>query len=86
MESDELQCEFDRIGRAAEGMIANYGKDALAESARRAQTMRVVGCTSSAEMWESVFLVIQGRIGNCPIPGSTLLPDSRDQTGSDAPN
>jgi hypothetical protein len=86
MESDELQCEFDRIGRAAEGMIANYGKDALAESARRAQTMRVVGCTSSAEVWENVFQVIQGRIGNCPIPESTLLPDGCSQTGSDAQN
>ena len=64
----------DRITRAAEGMISNYGKDALAEAVRRAQRMRSAGCDPTAVAWERICDVIQGRLcGHTPVePASTL--------------
>lgn len=40
MNSDLPLLHHDRIARAAEAMISNYRKDALAEANRRAQTLR----------------------------------------------
>ena len=63
MDTDLPLLDHDRIARAAEGMISNHGKDALAEAVRRAQTMRSAGCDSTAAAWECVCEVIQDRSG-----------------------
>ena len=57
----DLDINWDQISRAANGMISNHGKDALAEGERRAQTLRSAGCYSSAVTWESIFELIQDR-------------------------
>ena len=58
-----LDINWDQIGRAADGMISNHGKGALAEAERRAQTLRFAGCYSAAVTWESICELIQHRIG-----------------------
>jgi len=63
MESDLPLLDQDRIARAAEGMIANYGTDALAEAVRRAQSMRFSGCDATAAAWESICTLIKVRAG-----------------------
>ncbi len=55
--------DHHRIRRAADGMIFNHGKNALAEADRRAQTLRSAGCHSTAEAWKSICDLIQLRIG-----------------------
>ena len=62
MDADLPLIDNDRIARAAEGMISNYGKDALAEAVRRAQTMRSAGCRPTAVAWERICEAIQDRI------------------------
>jgi hypothetical protein len=63
MEDDPPLLDHDRIIRAANGMISNHGKDALAEAKRRAQTLRFAGCYSAAVNWVNVCEIIQDRIG-----------------------
>ena len=63
VESDLPLLDHDRIARAAEGMICNYGDGAMAEAARRAKTLRSSGCDSAATTWESICKLIQLRIG-----------------------
>ncbi len=58
-----LDINWDQISRAADGMISNHGRGALAEAERRAQTLRSAGCHSSAVTWEKIFELIQDRIG-----------------------
>ena len=58
-----LDINWDQISRAADGMISNHGRGALAEAERRAQTMRSAGCYSAAVTWENIFELIQDRIG-----------------------
>ena len=48
MDADIPLLDHDRITRAAEGMIANHGKDAMAEAERRAKTLRYSGCDAAA--------------------------------------
>ena len=63
MDTDLPLLDHDRIARAAEGMISNYGQGALAEADRRAKTLRSSGCDSAAGTWESICELIQLRIG-----------------------
>lgn len=63
MDTDSLFLDNDRIVRAAEGMISNHGKDALAEAKRRVQTLRASGCDDAIATWESIRKLIQIRIG-----------------------
>ncbi len=55
--------DHHQIRRAADGMISNHGKNALAEADRRAQTLRSAGCHSAAEAWKCICDLIQLRIG-----------------------
>ncbi len=64
---------WDQISRAADGMISNHGKDALAEAERRAQTLRLAGCYS-AVAWENICEVIQDRIGRYTRSECTIAP------------
>jgi hypothetical protein len=64
MEGDLPLLDQDRVARAAEGMITNYGKDALAEAVRRARTMRSAGCDATAAAWECICEVIRVRAGS----------------------
>ncbi len=66
MDTDLPLLDHDRIARAAEGMISNHGKDALAEAERRTQTLRSAGCEAAAGNWERVCGIIQVRIGGYP--------------------
>ncbi len=66
MDTDLPLLDHDRIARAAEGMISNHGKGALAEADRRIQTLRFSGCDSTAAAWESIREIIQVRIGGSP--------------------
>ena len=61
MNTDLPLLDHDRIARAAEGMIANHGKDALAEAERRTQTLRSAGCDAAAGNWERVCGVLKVR-------------------------
>ncbi len=74
MEADLPLLDHDRIARAAEGMISNHGKDALAEAEKRAETLRSSGCEAAAGNWERVCELIQGRIGEYALVGSTVAP------------
>jgi hypothetical protein len=56
-------------------MISNHGKDALAEAERRARNLRSTGCYSAAVTWESIFELIQGRIGEYELVGSKVAPN-----------
>ena len=76
MDTDLPLLDHDRIARAAEGMISNHGKDALAEANRRAKTLRSSGCDSAAVTWESICELIQLRIG-----GSALSEQSTGNYG-----
>ncbi len=71
----DLDINWDQISRAADGMISNHGKDALAEAERRAQNLRFAGCYSAAVTWESIFELIQGRIGEYALVGSKVAPN-----------
>jgi hypothetical protein len=64
MEDEQPLLDDDRIIRAAEGMISNHGKNALAEADRRAQTLRSAGCVVAAANWGYVCDIIQVRIGS----------------------
>ena len=70
-----LDINWDQISRAADGMISNHGKDALVEAERRARTLRSAGCYSAAVTWESIFKLIQGRIGEYALVGSKVAPN-----------
>jgi hypothetical protein len=72
MDTDLPLLDHDRIARAAEGMIYNYGDGAMVEAARRAKTLRSSGCVSAAATWESICKLIQLRIdGYTPSEQST---------------
>ena len=58
----DLDIDWDQASRAADGMISNHGKDALAEAERRAQTLRGAGCYSAAVVWEIICKHIGDRI------------------------
>jgi hypothetical protein len=64
MDADLPLLDHDRIARAAEGMIYNYGDGAMAEATRRAKSLRASGCVSAAATWESICKLIQLRIGS----------------------
>ena len=59
----DLDINWDQMSRAADGMVSNHGKDALAEAERRAQTLRSTGYYSAAAAWESICELIQAGIG-----------------------
>ena len=59
MDADLPLLDHDRITRAAEGMIANHGKDALAEADRRAQALRYSGCDAAAGNWERICEILK---------------------------
>jgi hypothetical protein len=61
MDTDLPLLDHDRIARAAEGMIANHGKDALAEAERRTQTLKSAGCDAAAGNWERVCGILKVR-------------------------
>ena len=61
MDADLPLLDNDRITRAAEGMIANHGNDALAEAERRAKTLRYSGCDAAAGNWERVCGILKVR-------------------------
>ena len=61
MDADIPLLDHDRITRAAEGMIANHGNDALAEAERRAKTLRYSGCDAAAGSWERICEVLKVR-------------------------
>ncbi len=61
--------------RAADGMISNHGKGALAEAERRARNLISAGCYSAAVAWEGIFELIQGRIGEYALVGSKVAPN-----------
>lgn len=63
MDLDKPQLDYDRLVRAAEAMIASYGKDALEVALGRATTMRLAGCDSSAATWDSICKIIRARLG-----------------------
>lgn len=63
MDAELPLLDDDRIARAAEGMISNYGQGALAEADRRAKTLKSSGCDSTAAAWESICKLIQIRAG-----------------------
>ncbi len=46
MDTDLPLLDHDRIARAAEGMISNHGRNALAEALRRAQTRGELSATA----------------------------------------
>ena len=66
METDLPLLDHDRIARAAEGMISNYGRDASAEAIRRAEVLRSAGSEAAATIWQSISELIQDRDGGCP--------------------
>ena len=61
MDTDLPLLDHDRIARAAEGMISNHGKNALAETERRVQTLRSSGCDAAAGNWERVCGILEAR-------------------------
>ncbi len=63
MDTDLPLLDHDRIARAAEGMISNHGKGALAEADRRLQSLRSAGCDTAAATWERICELIQVRAG-----------------------
>jgi hypothetical protein len=58
----DLEINWEQARRAADGMISNHGKNAVAEAQRRAQTLRSAGCYSAAVTWEIICRHIQDRI------------------------
>jgi hypothetical protein len=76
MEDDPPLLDHYRITRAAEAMISNHGKNALAEADRRAQTLRSAGCVVAAANWGYVCEIIQVRIGGSTIANPVFPPDS----------
>ena len=58
----DLEINWEQVSRAADGMISNHGKNAVAEAQRRAQTLRSEGCYSAAVTWEIICKHIQDRI------------------------
>lgn len=57
----DVDVNWDQISRAADGMIASYGEDALAEGIRRAKTMRTAGRYTAAVTWDSICNLIKYR-------------------------
>jgi hypothetical protein len=58
----DLDINWEQASRAADGMISNHGKDALAEAKRRAQNLRYSGCYSAAVGWDIICKHIQDRM------------------------
>ena len=50
----DFDINWDQIDRAADGMISNYGNDALAEAEKRAKAMRLQGRHTAAVTWDSI--------------------------------
>lgn len=70
--------DHDRYTRAAEAMIANYGRQALAEAARRADTMRSSGCDTTADTWDCICKIIRARFGVFALLGRSVTPNWRE--------
>ena len=70
----DLDINWDQMSRAADGMVSNHGKNALAEAKRRAKTLRSMGCHSAAVTWDIICKHIQGRVGEYALVGSTVAP------------
>ena len=58
----DLDVSREKLSRAADGMISNYGEDALAEAKRRALSMRSEGRHTAAATWISIYKLISNRI------------------------
>ena len=72
MESDLPLLDQDRIARAAEGLIENFGSLALAEANRRAQVLRSAGSDAAAMTWESISKRIETRTEHAVQPVAAL--------------
>ena len=59
--SVELDINWHKISRAADGMILNHGEGAVAECKRRAETMRSEGRYVAAATWDSICKLIRDR-------------------------
>jgi 3-oxoacyl-[acyl-carrier-protein] synthase III len=57
----DLDINWDQMGRAADGMIENYGENALAEGQKRASNMRSAGRYSAAMAWVRICELIKER-------------------------
>lgn len=57
----DLDINWGQISRAADGMVNNFGEDALSEAKRRAHTMRSAGRYTAAVAWESICQLIEDR-------------------------
>jgi len=57
----DLDVNWDKISRAADGMILNYGEDALTEAKKRADTMKVARRYTAATTWDSIYKTIKDR-------------------------
>ena len=63
MDLDHLKINWGQIHRAADGMIANHGEDAVAVAEGRAQAMRSAGRHAAAVTWDCICESIKNRIG-----------------------
>lgn len=63
MDTDQPLLDVARLARAADAMIANFGKDALPVASRRANILRTLGCAAAAGTWEAICQLIQLRVG-----------------------
>jgi hypothetical protein len=72
MDFDLPLLDYDRLNRAAHGMIANYGQDALAEAVKRARTMRSAGFDGSAAAWDFICEIIRHRVGGNALAGCAV--------------
>jgi hypothetical protein len=75
MDLDLPLLDHDRLTRAAQELIANYGKDALAEGQRRARTMKAEGCDGTAGTWEYICQIIRARLCVDAIIGNAVGPN-----------
>ena len=57
----EIDIDWDKIGRAADGMVSNHGSSALAEAERRAAAMRGQGRLTAATTWDIICKQIKAR-------------------------
>ena len=73
MDFDLAVLDYDRLNRAAHGLIANYGQNALAEAVRRAKNMRSAGCEGTAAAWEFICEIIRHRFGVNALVGGAVV-------------
>jgi hypothetical protein len=75
MSLDQPLLDYDRYTRAAEAMICNFGRQALAEATKRAATMRSSGCDTTADTWECICKIIRARFGVYALVGQAGEPN-----------